>query len=288
MWRRLTLLWVLATSMACWTSGGTIMLLYSDLPFSFSNLALYSFCKERIEGQGQQHIKSLGLQYYGWADFLKTNVRKFYPADKLVDLLAVGCVTGLRQGSEWARLHFLLTGRLVFALGKRLKIWEDTYCCSHKEMLFQADISYSKPDKGLLKRQTHTHFLLNIFFFYLWCQNAHSLGMEDLRSVQDGHVMALCLFILLFVFHLGAEKNQILVHNMWNNTSWSSLDWDLKLKSLCLWWFHFFVVSNKEGENLHSWPFHCFSCTGLWACHQPQVSHIPSASLCRTCTQPVG
>lgn len=36
----------------------------------------------------------------------------------------------------------------------------------------------------------------------LWRQSAHSLGMEDLGSVLDGHVVALCLFILLFVLQL--------------------------------------------------------------------------------------
>lgn len=48
------------------------------------------------------------------------SVRQLYPADKLVDLLAVGGVTSLGQGGERARLHVLLTGLLVFAL--RMKI----------------------------------------------------------------------------------------------------------------------------------------------------------------------
>lgn len=37
---------------------------------------------------------------------------------------------------------------------------------------------------------------------YLWCEIAHRLGVEDLRSVLDSHVLAFCLFILVFVFHL--------------------------------------------------------------------------------------
>lgn len=57
----LTLLWFLETSIACWTSGGTIMLLYTDLPFSFSNLALYSFCKTSEQCQHHHHRNCAGL-----------------------------------------------------------------------------------------------------------------------------------------------------------------------------------------------------------------------------------
>lgn len=41
---------------------------------------------------------------------------KLYPADELVDLLAVGRVPGLWQGGEGAGLHVLLTGLFVLAL----------------------------------------------------------------------------------------------------------------------------------------------------------------------------
>lgn len=44
------------------------------------------------------------------------NVRQLYPADELVDLLAVGGVPGLRQGGEGAGLHVLLAGLFVLAL----------------------------------------------------------------------------------------------------------------------------------------------------------------------------
>lgn len=53
-------------------------------------------------------------------------MRRLYPADELVDLLAVGSVPSLRQGSERARLHFLLTGLFVFALQVIIQIsWLD-------------------------------------------------------------------------------------------------------------------------------------------------------------------
>lgn len=42
--------------------------------------------------------------------------RQRYPADELVDLLAVGRVAGLWQGGEGARLHVLLAGLFVLAL----------------------------------------------------------------------------------------------------------------------------------------------------------------------------
>lgn len=45
---------------------------------------------------------------------------------------------------------------------------------------------------------------------YLWGQSAHSLGVQDLRSVLDRHVVALCLFILLFVFHLEGSINPLI------------------------------------------------------------------------------
>lgn len=44
------------------------------------------------------------------------NVGQLYPADELVDLLAVGGVPGLRQGGEGAGLHVLLAGLFVLAL----------------------------------------------------------------------------------------------------------------------------------------------------------------------------
>lgn len=40
----------------------------------------------------------------------------FYPADELVDLLAVSGVPSLRQGGEGAGLHVLLTGLFVLTL----------------------------------------------------------------------------------------------------------------------------------------------------------------------------
>lgn len=48
--------------------------------------------------------------------FCWTRRRRPYSADELLDLLAVGGVTGLRQGREGAALHLLLAGLLVFAL----------------------------------------------------------------------------------------------------------------------------------------------------------------------------
>lgn len=48
--------------------------------------------------------------------FCWTFPRRPYSADELLDLLAVGGVTSLRQGGEGAALHLLLAGLLVFAL----------------------------------------------------------------------------------------------------------------------------------------------------------------------------
>lgn len=49
-----------------------------------------------------------------------------------------------------------------------------------------------------------------------------------------------------------------------------------------------FQVRKRKGQNSPDWPSQHFSCKGGCTCHQPQVSHNPSASLCHTCTQPVG
>lgn len=87
-------------------------MLYIDLPFSFSYLALYTFCKTKKT----QNVINAGLIkdvrfVFGWMF-----QRQPYPTDKLLDLLAVGSVTSLGQGGEGATLHFLLAGLLVFAL----------------------------------------------------------------------------------------------------------------------------------------------------------------------------
>lgn len=91
------------------------MWLYTDLPFSFSNLALYSFYKETTGSDDQLHVKSHRLEVH-----FAQHMRELYPADKLVDLLAVGSVTSLGQGGKGARLHVLLTGLLVFTLRKKI------------------------------------------------------------------------------------------------------------------------------------------------------------------------
>lgn len=57
--------------------------------------------------------------------FGRIKVRRLYPADELVALLAVGGVTRLGQGGERARLHVPLTGRLVFAL--RMEMYKNMY-----------------------------------------------------------------------------------------------------------------------------------------------------------------
>lgn len=119
--------------MACWTSGGAVIWLYSDLPFSFSNFALYNFCNKRKECHGPATQKQSRIMRW-LRSFCWIKVRRLYPADKLVDLLAVGSVTSLRQGSEWARLHFLLTGLFVFALEMEIKISKlHIYYKSHKK-----------------------------------------------------------------------------------------------------------------------------------------------------------
>lgn len=74
-------------------------------------------------------------------------------------------------------------------------------------------------------------------------QRAHRFGMEDLRSVLDGHVVALCLFILLFVFHLEG----------------ATIDTQ---KSSCLSWLkvlQLYCIVKKTWTDLQSWPFLHFS-----------------------------
>lgn len=59
--RRPTLLWLLATFMACWTSGGTVITLYIDLPFSFSYFALYTFCKAKNKSKERSHAEDAAM-----------------------------------------------------------------------------------------------------------------------------------------------------------------------------------------------------------------------------------
>lgn len=88
-------------------------MLYSDLPLSFSYLALYTFCNTR----NKCHSEPLEINP---DDDSFIHLRQPYPADKLADLLAVCSVTSLRQSSEQAALHPLLAGCLVFALGMNI------------------------------------------------------------------------------------------------------------------------------------------------------------------------
>lgn len=177
--------------MACLTSGGTIIWLYTDLPFSFSNFALYTFCNERKKCLKMWRIIRF-LHLFWWK-----NVRRPYPADELVDLLAVGGVTSLWQGGEGARLHVLLTGLFVFALWMAINVNSKIIFM----VIWRVYLNCTKFPRVKIKWLT---FLDDI---YLWGQSAHSLGVQDLRSVLNRQVVTLCLFILLFVFHLEAGIN---------------------------------------------------------------------------------
>lgn len=73
-----------------------------------SRTSPYTVSVERKMNVKHRHMK-LAQNYSG------ISVRR-YPADKLVDPLAVDSVASLSQGSEGAGLHVLLAGLLVFAL----------------------------------------------------------------------------------------------------------------------------------------------------------------------------
>lgn len=179
--------------MACLISGGTIIWLYTDLPFSFSNFALYTFCNERKTCLKMWRIIRF-LHLFWWK-----NARRPYPADELVDLLAVGGVTSLWQGGEGARLHVLLAGLFVFALGMAINV--------HSKIIFRVICVYLNCTKFPGVKIKWLTFLDDI---YLWGQSAHSLGVQDLGSVLNRQVVALCLFVLLFVFHLEGGINPLI------------------------------------------------------------------------------
>ena len=122
MW--LTLLWFLATSMACRTSGGSDMLLYLDFPFSCSCFSLYSFCWGVFVLGFRWNIKNLKIKTNHTKHDLLWNYGALwwwqYPALHFGHLLAVNSITCRGQGGEWPSLVVLLAGFLVFTLKDKI------------------------------------------------------------------------------------------------------------------------------------------------------------------------
>lgn len=69
----------------------------------------------------ETNVRNAAMTKTPWC-FRRAFPRRPYSADELLDLLAVGGVPGLGQGSEGATLHLLLAGLLVFALEMKMVI----------------------------------------------------------------------------------------------------------------------------------------------------------------------
>lgn len=187
---RLTLLWFLATSIACFTSGGTVMLLYTDFPFSFSNFCLYSFC-----GKITLNPKTSRSKLMPWnMNILDTRT---YRTRYFVHHFAVGCITGLRHSGERARLTLLFAGQLVFALQRSILIrWQCSFVlCVNQQQLLICIVKIYLRYASKIK-----------LFYYLRNQTSHWFSMKDLRGIMDSMVVSFSLLVLLPVFDL-VRKN---------------------------------------------------------------------------------
>lgn len=160
-----------------------------DLPFSFSNFALYTFCSGR-EGRCETPRVT---------DIETTSDRQAaLPRWRACWSPCCGPCPG--SLAEWWRSRTACPSYWPLCTCS-----EEGRITIYKLVLRVIGVSskYGRK-KTILQSQSVA--------IYLGGQSAHGLGVQDLRSVLDRHVLALCFLVFLLIFHLQGGIIQPLAH----------------------------------------------------------------------------